>query len=170
MEDLHNKWPHRWLNHKAEVRPSKIEGTGVFAKEKILKDEPCGVLGGVIVHRNDIKEYRSLMTQVGIQIDSDFFIVPTTREELEKQGVFNHSCEPNAGFSNSITFIAMRDIEPGEELVFDYAFCETAYDGFECHCNTRTCRHKITSEDWKLRDIQEKYSEYFSPYLRSKLR
>jgi SET domain-containing protein len=93
MDDLHNKWPHRWLNTKAEARPSRIEGAGVFAKEKILKGEACGVLGGVIVHRNDIKEYRSIMTQVGIQIDDDFFIVPTTREELERQGVFNHSCE-----------------------------------------------------------------------------
>lgn len=170
MNELHNKWSHRWLNPKAEARLSKIEGTGVFAKEKILKGEPCGVLGGVIVHRDDIKEYRSIMTQVGIQIDDEFFIVPTSREELEKYGVFNHSCEPNIGFSNSITFIAVRDIEPEEELVFDYAFCETAYDGFECRCGTDTCRHKITSEDWKLENVQEKYSKYFSPYLRSKLR
>lgn len=167
--DLHSRWPHRWLNPKAEAGPSKIEGTGVFARAKIFKGEPCGVLGGVIVPLNDIKEYRSKMTQVGIQIDNDFFIAPTTREELEKYGVFNHSCEPNVGFSNSITFVAMRDIESGEELVFDYAFCETSYDGFDCHCGSDVCRKKITSDDWKRKDIQEKYSEYFSPYLRNKV-
>lgn len=157
------------MNPKAESRPSGIEGTGVFTKEKILKDEPVGVLGGVIVHRKDIREYRGLMTQVGIQIDDDFFVAPTTREELEKYGVFNHSCEPNIGFSSSTVFIAMRDIEPGEELVFDYAFCETAYDGFDCRCGTKACRKRISPDDWQRKDIQEKYLKYFSPYLRKKI-
>src|SRR6185437_15536376 len=127
MEDLHQRWGHRWLNPKAECRESKIEGLGVFANKKILKGEVCGVLGGVIVHRDDIKEYRKIMTQVGIQVDRDFFIVPTNREDLEKYGVFNHSCNPNIGFLNSIAFVAIRDVEPREELVFDYAFCETYY-------------------------------------------
>ena len=169
MQDLHQKWPHRWVNSKAEARLSKIAGTGVFAKEKIFRGETCGVLGGVIVHRDSIQEYRAMMSQVGIQIDWDFFIVPTTREELEKQGVFNHSCAPNVGFSNSVTFIAMRDVEPGEELVFDYAFCETFYDGFECKCGSSDCRKQITSDDWKKKEIQQKYLEYFSPYLRDKI-
>ena len=168
MQDLHQRWPHRWLNSKAEGRPSKIQGTGVFAKEKIFKGEEIGVLGGVIVHKDQIKEYWSIMNQVGIQISDNFFIVPTTREELEKYGVFNHSCESNVGFSNSITFVAMRDIEPGEELVFDYAFCETFYNGFDCKCGTKSCRKKITPEDWKIKSIQEKYRGYFSPYLKDK--
>jgi SET domain-containing protein len=170
IEDLHKKWPHRWLSPKAEAHDSDIQGTGVFAKDKIIKGESVGVLGGVIVPKDQIGEYRDIMTQVGIQIDDDFFIVPTTREELETQGVFNHSCNPNIGFSNSITYVAMRDIEPGEELVFDYAFCETCYDGFNCHCGSKTCRHKVTQDDWKNKEIQEKYGKYFSPYLRDKFR
>lgn len=166
MENIHKRWPHRWLNSKAEARKSGIEGTGVFAKEAIREGETVGVLGGVIVPREEIGEYRKLMTQVGIQIDKDFFIVPTEREELERQGVFNHSCEPNIGFSNSVSFVAMRDIKPEEELVFDYAFCETAYDGFECRCGTPNCRKHITPEDWRREDIRSKYGRYFSPYLR----
>jgi uncharacterized protein len=169
MKDLHKKWPHRWLNKKAEARRSNIQGTGVFAKEKILKGEPVGVLGGVIVHKNKIKEYRKIMTQVGIQIDDDFFIVPTTREELEVYGVFNHSCNPNIGYSNSITYIAIRDIELGEELVFDYAFSETFYNGFDCRCGSKNCRQIITPKDWQNKNIQRKYIKYFSPYLRDKI-
>ncbi len=98
LQDVHNHWPHRWLSPKAQVRASAIQGTGVFTKERILQGEPVGVLGGVIVYRDQIGEYRAIMTQVGIQIDDNFFIVPTTREELEKYGVFNHSCSPNIGF------------------------------------------------------------------------
>ncbi|MDP1706832.1 MAG: SET domain-containing protein-lysine N-methyltransferase [bacterium] len=168
MDNLHNRWSHRWLNPKAEALFSGIAGTGVFAKEKIMKGEPVGVLGGIIVLKKDILEYRAQMTHVGIQIDDNFFIVPTEREELEKYGVFNHSCEPNVGYANSITFAAMRDIEVGEELVFDYAFSESFYDGFDCHCGLPVCRQKVTPDDWQRKDLQEKYSEHFSPYLRKK--
>jgi hypothetical protein len=112
MQDLHQKWPHRWVNSKAEARLSKIAGTGVFAKEKIFRGETCGVLGGVIVHRDSIQEYRAMMSQVGIQIDWDFF---------------------------------------------------------ECKCGSSDCRKQITSDDWKKKEIQQKYLEYFSPYLRDKI-
>ncbi|PIS04839.1 MAG: SET domain-containing protein-lysine N-methyltransferase [Candidatus Buchananbacteria bacterium CG10_big_fil_rev_8_21_14_0_10_42_9] len=169
MHDLHKKWAHRWLNPQSEARPSPIQGVGVFAKDKILKGEVVGVLGGVIVHRDEIEEYRSIMTQVGIQIDEDFFIVPTTREELERFGVFNHSCEPNVGFSNSITLVAIRDIEPKEELVFDYAFCETAEENFNCNCGSSFCRKVISSQDWKNKEVQNRYKEYYSPYLRDRI-
>ncbi|MCH7493002.1 SET domain-containing protein [Patescibacteria group bacterium] len=169
MEDLHKIWPHRWLSSKAEPSQSLIQGSGVFAKKKIYKGESVGVLGGVVVHKNQIKKYWQLMTHVGIQIDDSFFIVPTTREELEKHGVFNHSCEPNIGFSNSITFVTIKDIEPGQELVFDYAFCETLRDSFTCRCGTKTCRKKISPEDWKSKKIQEKYKKFFSPYLKDKI-
>lgn len=166
MEDLHRKWSHRWLNSKAEARPSNIEGTGVFAREVIKKGEIVGVLGGVIVPRGEFEEYRKIMTQVGIQVDWDFLVVPTTREEVEEKGVFNHSCEPNIGFSSSISFVTMRDIKPREELVFDYAFCETAHDGFSCQCGTPSCRKQIGPEDYKRENIRERYGQYFSPYLR----
>lgn len=170
MQDLHQLWPHRWLSPKAKPRQSNIQGIGVFAKEKILKGEKVGVLGGIIVSKAHIREYRKIMTQVGIQIDDNFFIVPATREELEKYGVFNHCCEPNIGFSNSITYIAIRDVKKGEELVFDYAFCETYFDGFNCNCGSKFCRHHITKDDWKNKDIQKKYYNYFSPYLKSKIK
>jgi hypothetical protein len=169
IKDPHSKWSHRWLNKKAVARSSKIEGTGVFSNNKITFREPVGVLGGVIVHKNEIKEYWEIMGHVGIQIDDDFFIVPTTREELEMYGVFNHSCEPNCGFSNSITLVALRDIEVGEELVFDYAFCEIYQKGFDCKCGTNNCRKRITANDWKLAKIQKKHIKYFSPYLRDKI-
>lgn len=169
MQDLHSRWPHRWLSPKAEARESSIEGLGVFAVDHVKAGEPVGVLGGVIVPKSEINDYRNIMTQVGIQIDEEFFIVPTTREELKAKGVFNHSCDPNIGFSNSITFVAIRDIEPGEEFVFDYAFCETAYDGFECRCGSSRCRGTITSDDWKIAELQERYGKFFSPYLRERI-
>jgi len=107
---------------------------------------------------------------VGIQIDEEFFICPTSREELEETGVFNHSCEPNAGFKSSIVLEAIRDIKAGKEITFEYAFNETYFEPFECKCGASSCRKIIKSTDWQIKEIQEKYSAYFSPYLKSKIR
>jgi hypothetical protein len=123
----------------------------------------------VIVPKEEISKYHKKLGDVGIQISDDFFIVPTSRKELEKTGVFNHSCNPNCGFSNSITFVAMKDIKRGEELTFDYAFSESLTQAFRCNCGCANCRKVIKSTDWKRRELQKKYGKYFSPYLKAKM-
>jgi SET domain-containing protein len=169
MEDVHTRWPHRWLHEKAEPRRSPIEGTGVFAKEDIPKGEVVAVLGGVIVPKSEIAEYRKVIGDYGIQIDDNFFIVPTSRQEPQEYGVFNHSCEPNIGLSSSLSFVTIRDIKKEEELMFDYAFSESEEDAFfVCQCGTPSCRKDIKHDDWQRKDLQEKYGNYFSPYLRAK--
>jgi len=170
MKDLHDKWQHRWLSPKAEAKNSAIHGLGVFASGLISEGEPVGVLGGVTVHKSEIEEHWEEMGHVGIQIDDDFFVVPTDREELKEKGVFNHSCDPNLGFGSSLTLIAINDIEPGEELTFDYGFNETYHSGFDCECGADTCRGQVTPDDWKQPSLREEYGEYFSPYLQSKIK
>ena len=170
MEDLHNKWAHRWITPKAKAINSKIHGTGVEAIEDIKKGENIVVFGGIVVPTIEIKEYWSKIGHIGIQISDDFFIVPSTREEVDIGGVFNHSCSPNCGFNNTFTLIAMNDIKSGKELVFDYAFCETTNHEFECKCGSKNCRKIIKPTDWKLEEIQNNYLEYFSPYLKEKIK
>src|SRR3989344_4449693 len=87
-----------------------------------------------------------------------------------KKGVFNHSCEPNCGISGNIKIIAIRDIKPGEELTFDYAFTESFFEPFKCNCRTLTCRKVIKPDDWKDLKLQRKFYKYFSDYLRNKMR
>ena len=166
--NLHNKWSHRWLSQKAEAHESAIHGLGVFATESIATGEVVGVLGGVIVPTSEIQEYWGIMGHVGIQIDDGFFIVPTSREELKAKGVFNHSCEPNIGFKTSLSLCAIRDITAEEELVFDYAFCESVMESFVCQCGAQHCRKEIHPTDWQKPDMQQKYGHYYSPYLRNK--
>ena len=62
--------------------------------------------------------------------------------------------------------VAMRDIEVGEELSFDYATCDTSdYDEFRCACELPSCREIITGIDWLRPELQQKYAGWFSPYL-----
>jgi len=105
----------------------------------------------------------------GIQIDDDFFICPSTIKEMRLSGIFNHSCDPNIAYSNSITFVAIRDIESGEELTFDYATSESFFKPFKCNCGSKACRIVIKPDDWKNPKIQKKLGRYFSPYLKEKV-
>lgn len=169
MEDLHKRWPHRWLTSKAEPRDSPIHRFGIFAKEDIKKGECINAFGGIIVPKGEIKEYRKIISHAGIQVSDDFFIVPSSHEEIVKQGIFNHSCEPNIGFNSSITTVAIRDIKSGEELVMNYAFMETFFDPFKCNCGSPNCRKIIDSNIWKDSEFQKRYLVYYSPYLRNKV-
>lgn len=121
------------------------------------------------MHSNKIKEYWNKEGDVGIQVDDNFFIVPSSRDELEREGVINHSCNPNVGFKDQIELIAMRDIKVGEEICFDYAMSESLTEPLECKCGSADCRRVITKDDWQNKTLQKKYQGYFSPYLRAKI-
>jgi len=168
MEDLHERWPHRWITSKAKAINSKIHRIGVVADEDIKEEEVIAVLGGIIIPTKEINEYWEKVGHIGIQINEDFFIVPSTRDEAKKKGIFNHSCLPNCGFRDTITLVAIRDIKKGEEILFDYAFCETMNNGFECECGSENCRKVIRGSDWEIKEIQKKFGKYFSPYLKLK--
>lgn len=143
----------------------------MIATEPIPKGEIVAVLGGIIVPKKDIHQYRDKMGHVGIQIDDDFFICPATREELEGTGVFNHSCNPNVGYhGNAVIVHAIRDIKKGEELCFDYAFVERDFEEFACKCGSNNCRKIIKPTDWENPEIQKRFGQYYSPYLKKKIR
>jgi SET domain-containing protein len=171
MDDFHSLWSHRWLNPKTEVRDSNICARGVFAKEKINKGEIIRVTGGIIVPKTDVDKYNQLMNYVvdNIALDiSDEFLMAPTREDLELTALINHSCSPNSGFRDTVTIVAIKDIEPNEEICWDYAFSQTLFPPFKCNCKTSNCRGTINPDDWKIKSIQEEYGNYFSPYLKTK--
>lgn len=168
MNIFNATWQHRWITPKAKAKDSSIDGLGTIATKNISKGEIVAVFGGIIVPRSEITEYKNKIGDLGHQIDDDFFICPTSREELTKTGVINHSCEPNIGYSDTIKFIAIKDIKPGEELTADYAFSETIFRTFKCKCGSKTCRKIIKPDDWENSSLQKKYGRFFAPYLKRK--
>jgi len=166
--DIHAKYNHRWHSSIVRAYNSPIDRLGVIATAPIKNGEIIFMYGGVIIPRSEIQNYWKEMGHVGIQIEVDFWICPTSREELEVQGVINHSCKPNTGFSNQVALVAIEDIEVGKEITFDYAFTESFMESFDCNCGEDVCRRKVTQDDWQRRDIRDKYLEFFSPYLRAK--
>lgn len=109
------------ISPKVEIRKSGINKTGMFAKEHIYKDEIVYVKGGHILTRDEL--FSSAVINSYLPISDEYYMGATTCEEEESIKLYNnHSCDPNCGLHGEITFVAIRDIFPGEELTVDYAF------------------------------------------------
>lgn len=60
----------------------------------------------------------------------------------------NHSCEANT-FSPGLDLeIAVRDVEPGEQLTSDYAALNLE-EGFKCLCGASACRRWVADEQFE---------------------
>ena len=157
-----------YLNPKCKAREHSEGGCGVFADAFIAKGELVSLWGGQIVHRSKLDHDMPRFTQRVLQIEEDLYIL--TQEKPEPNDCFNHSCDPNLGFSGQIGLVAMRDIEEGEELCFDYAMSDGGpYDEFDCYCGSPICRKKVTGNDWKLPELWMRYDGYFSSYLAKRI-
>ncbi|MDH5507162.1 MAG: SET domain-containing protein-lysine N-methyltransferase [Anaerolineae bacterium] len=157
------------LSPKLVVKSRKFAGDkGVYATENIKVGELLALWGGRVVHTDQFNTYPERTRQLSVQIEDEYYLVPI--KPGEPADFVNHCCAPNAGMSGQIGVVAMRDIQPGEEICIDYAMCDSSpYDEFTCVCGVPECRGKITGKDWQLAELQERYREYFSPYLQQKI-
>jgi SET domain-containing protein len=109
-----------------EVRPSTIEGAGrgLFAKTLIREEDTIGYYTGKIISEEEFyREDRPFNAYI-------LWVCRTHIIDGEGEGsnytrFINHSDEPNAFLIVSTRwktarFEALRDIEPGEEIFFDY--------------------------------------------------
>src|SRR3989442_10791441 len=160
-----------YISPKAAVKESAIHGRGLFAIEPILKDEIVCIKGGHIFNRETLDRMRPSLGPAEIQIAENLFIGPLSEEEREGSMIFsNHSCEPNIGVKGQIVFVAMRDIDPSEELTHDWATTDDDNYEMECECGAASCRRIITGQDWRRKELQQKYAGYISRYLPEKIR
>jgi len=147
------------------VSTSKEEkrGKGVLAVDTILAGEVVAIFGGAVYDGQAYRRLSPEQARLGIQVDEDHFLV----SRVEGAGDWvNHSCEPNLGLRGQIVLVALRDIEAGEELCFDYAMSDGCdYDAFECRCGAKRCRGQVTGNDWRNPSLWKRYEGYFSPYL-----
>ena len=80
---------------------------------------------------------------LALQIGPDLYI----GESGQPDDFVNHSCDPNAGLridGSDVCLIAIRDIEPGEQITFDYSTTMDEDDfEFDCLCGSPRCRGRI---------------------------
>ncbi len=96
---------------------SPIEGTGLVATELIpagtviWKASPDDIKLTARELRRLPREQHHLVYQCG-----DRFILTVDGSQY-----MNHSCDPNTWWLGDETTVARRDIQPGEEITYDYA-------------------------------------------------
>jgi SET domain-containing protein len=151
--------------HKGQL--SAIEGRGLIASVAIAADEIVAIKGGHIVDTPTLRSLPERLRNSEVQIANGFHLVAVDDAEYEPVMLFiNHSCQPNVGFAGNIVLVAMRDIDPGEELTTDYALFDD-YDGeMECRCGAASCRGVIGGRDWRRPELQRKYAGYFSWHIK----
>ena len=135
-----------------EVRNSPVHGRGVFATRKIAKGERIiEYLGERVSHQEADRRYESKDAN-----DAHTFLFIVDSRTVIDAGVdgndarfFNQSCAPNceSAVARGRVFIdALREIEPGEELTYDYQIYREAGDPenidevFVCRCGAPQCR------------------------------
>lgn len=160
-----------YISPKAIVKNSPIHGNGLFAAEKIFREEIVCVKGGYIFDRQELQSMGTWYHAAEISVTEDLLIGPLREEERAGSMIFsNHSCNPNIGVQGQIVFVAMRDIQAGEELTHDWATTDDDDYELNCNCGAANCRKIITGQDWRKKELQNKYAGYFSWYLERKIK
>jgi hypothetical protein len=135
-----------------EVRHSPIHGYGVFAARRIRKGTTVvEYLGDRVSHAQADARYEDKDPN-----DNHTFLFTVDAKTVIDGGVngnearyINHGCDPNCESttrSKRIFIDAIRTIQPGEELAYDYQIQRDSDDApnvdevFACRCGAKSCR------------------------------
>ncbi len=94
------------MHKKTYVATSLIHGKGLFAKKAIADGEVIGWLNGKPCS-TDAAHVLWISERQGIEVLCDLRYI-------------NHSDDPNACYYDDLSVVALRDIEPHEEITHNY--------------------------------------------------
>lgn len=140
-----------------EVRRSTIQGLGAFAKKRIRKGtRVIEYTGERISHAEADQRYDDTSMKrhtTYLFVVNGRTVVDATVEGNEARFI-NHSCDPNCESlvdGSRIYIEAIRTIQPGDELAYDYRFEPTGDPDdekrYRCRCGAATCRGTILLPD-----------------------
>lgn len=157
--------PRSYLTPKVAVLPSKLGGNGVFARAAIAKGELAAIWGGAVLTYGELMALPEEINGYAIQVWDDLFLGPRSAAEVEPADYINHSCEPNLGLRGEVVVVARREIEPGEELTYDYGTTDALGPPMPCRCGAPTCRRQVTSDDWRDPGFRLRHEGYLSTWV-----
>ena len=134
------------------VRRSRVHGLGAFATRRIRKGTRIiEYLGERVTHQEADRRYEAKATA-----DNHTFLFVVDRSTVIDAGVngndarfINHGCDPNCESVTAggrVFVVAIRTIQPGEELKYDYSIARDKDDPpdvdevFACRCGVANCR------------------------------
>ena len=147
------------------VRSSPIHGRGVYATRRIRKGTRVSEYIGERISHDEADERYAAKPQDGhtfLFVVNDEICIDATNEGNDSRYI-THSCDPNceSDIEDDRVFVdAIRTIQPGEELVYDYSLTwESADDPeelklYDCLCGAKDCRGTMLAPDPV--DLEEK--------------
>jgi|APLak6261679142_1056127.scaffolds.fasta_scaffold00016_20 hypothetical protein len=138
-----------------QVIRSKVEGYGLITTRRRKRGSVITNVEGVLWYAKEKRDDTySLILEPGIFFD----MVDQTRW-------VNHSCEPNVVVEAGVTkrgngwaqLQALRDLEPGEELFYDYALPPELK--MKCRCGTKSCRGWIVDPQFAVQSATTRQVE-----------
>ena len=139
-----------------EVRTSTIHGTGVFARVDIAAETRVLEYVGERLSKEESLRRR----------EANNFFVFTVTDEFDIDGAvdwnparfINHSCAPNCEAQEEdehIWIIALRKLNAGEELTFNYGYDLQDYEEHLCCCGAEECIGFMVAEE-HFEDVRRK--------------
>ena len=123
------------------VQKSPIDGRGCFATQFFPKGKKIAEYTGELIDEREVE--RRIRTRRKHRICA----VERDRHIDGARGgngthYINHSCRPNSYMRvthGHLLFMALRDIQPGEEITCDYVSTHHP-DSYRCRCKAEGCR------------------------------
>ena len=137
----------------------------MFATSPLSAGETVVIWGGTFVGRQEAERAR-VKGKLIMQLDDNLYSV----EERggDRTYFMNHSCDPNVWMADAVTLVTRRSVPTNEELTVDYALFEAVEDFvavWDCVCGSNVCRKRVTGKDWRLLELQERYTGHFLPLI-----
>ena len=154
-------------NPKLVRKETQQYGKAVFATEDIEKDEVIAYWDGPVY---EVQNNSDLPNDPPLFV-ADHAIQFEKHKWRDSDGLaryLNHSCEPNCGIKGLFTIVAMRKINKGEEVTWDYEMTEDSDWEMVCKCGSPHCRKLIRAYRFMPPEIKEKYKDYTSDWLKPK--
>jgi hypothetical protein len=118
--------PKKWTADDFEIRTSTIEGAGMglFAKHAIGEEDTIGYYTGEVITEKEFNDPNRPFSAYVMWVCRSHIIVGEGPKANYTRYI-NHDDEPNAflvvsGRWKTARFEALRNIEPGEEIFFNY--------------------------------------------------
>ena len=155
-----------WIDPRIEIRASPLHGRGMFARESFGSGEIALIWGGTIFSEKDIQAGKANRQSITL-VEEGLYLGDPAGTGEGADYYLNHSCDSNLWMLNALTLVTRDVVEEDEELTIDYALWETDPHWVlsPCACGSPRCRGKVTGQDWRLPELQERYGGHFSPVI-----
>jgi hypothetical protein len=153
-----------WFDPRVITAPSLIHGSGMFAIAPIRTGEVVLIWGGTLYSRDDLEAGR-VPSDTSYSFIQEDLLLAAPGDGMDY--FINHACDPTVWMADEVTVVARRDIAPGEEVTGDYVVWESdpRFTIDPCTCGSPLCRGRITGDDWRLPELQQRYAGHFLPYI-----